>query len=74
MVTQSRIYTNEALFPNLYTSRNYNMRGNETVILDSGMMANMIAAPKSDIITYRDEWLNCIVFKDEAVLPNAAII
>ncbi len=50
---------------------NYDVGRKEAVVIDPGMMADMVSAPKRDVVANSDEGLNGVVFEDEAVLSGA---
>ncbi|OIQ68415.1 hypothetical protein GALL_499910 [mine drainage metagenome] len=67
-VSDCHIYAHKATLSDLCASRNDNVRSHEDVILDDGMMPNVVAAPERDVATNTCERLDRIVFKDKAVL------
>ena len=46
------------------------MRSYEAMILDGGMVTNVIAAPQCYVVANSDEWLNGVVFENEAVFAD----
>ncbi len=46
------------------------MGGNEDIVLDHDVMADMVAAPQGDVVTDSAEGLQSIVFENEAILAD----
>src|SRR5215203_4066155 len=67
-VPQGGIDADEAIALHMHISRDDNVRRDETVIVDDGVMTDMIAAPQRDVVADRHERLHRIVLKNEAVL------
>src|SRR5205085_7580631 len=49
------------------------VRGQEAVILDGRIVADVIPAPQRDVIADADEGLDGVVLQDEAVVPDGVI-
>ena len=62
------INAQEAIFPHVNLPGEHDMRRNERIVVDDAVMADMIAAPKSDVVADTDEGLHGIVLKDERML------
>ena len=50
------------------------MRCDKAVILDGGMVTDMIATPQGNVIADSDEWLDGIVFEYEAVITDTSVV
>src|SRR4051812_27715093 len=46
------------------------MRCEGDMVLDRAVMPDMVSAPKDYVVPQRGEWLNCIVFQDEAIISD----
>ena len=74
MISQRRVDADEALLTDLYASGNNYMWGNETMILDDWMMADMVSAPERKVIAYGYEGLDSIIFKNKTIFADTAVI
>jgi hypothetical protein len=74
VVAQCGVHTNETGFAYMNPAGDNDMRREETMIIYSGVMSDMIAAPESYVIANRDEGLDGVVFQDEAVITYPSII
>src|SRR5262249_49402172 len=54
----------------LHEPRNHDMRGDKAMSADSRVMADVIAAPKDDIVADLNERLNHIILKDETMFAH----
>jgi hypothetical protein len=50
--------------------REHHVRGEEDVVANNAMVADMIAAPNHYVVADGDERLNSIVFEDETILAR----
>src|SRR6266496_4246540 len=69
-VTQRRVDTNETVVMNVNITGHDNMRSQEAMILDHRVMTDVIAAPKCDVVSDLNEWLNGVVLQNEAVIAD----
>ena len=74
VIPQRGVDAYKTRLPDFYTAGNHNVRGKETVIMDCRVMANMVAAPKCDVVSNEDKGLNGIVFQDEAIVPYPEVV
>lgn len=73
VIGNRRINANESIFSDRAKSGNNSVRGDKAVVLDHRMMADVVSAPKHDVIANFDEWLDRIIFKDKAVFAQNRI-
>jgi hypothetical protein len=70
VIGDATIHVEKAILSYFAVTGHDHVRRNEDVILDYGLMANVIAAPKDDVVANLDRVLDDIVLEDEAVLAD----
>jgi hypothetical protein len=69
-VTHCRIDAEEARLLDCAVSRQDDMRCEEDMIGDRAVMADVISAPKNDVVSDRHKGLNCVVFENETIVAD----
>ena len=70
VVAQGGVHSDKAFGPDPNTARDNHMGGNEAVILDRRMMADVITRPERDVVTDFDEGLDGVVLENETVVAD----
>src|SRR6266702_4654821 len=68
VVTKRRVDADEAALTHPDAPGNHDMRGDKDIVLNDGVVADMVAAPQRDVGSNLCKGLNGIVFEDEAVV------
>lgn len=74
IVSKGRIHADEAVVTEVAPSGHHHMRCDETVVSDSGMMANVISTPHHYIVADSNERLDRVVLKNKTMLPERDVV
>lgn len=61
------------MISNFTSARDYDMRGEEYVASNVGVVSNVISTPQHTVVTNFHKWLNGIILKNEAVFTNIQV-
>src|SRR5262245_15790584 len=73
MVADRSIDANEAVLPDNDAAGNDHVRGDEAVVRDARMMADVVTRPQRRIVADLDERLNGVVLENQAILADLEI-
>jgi NDP-sugar pyrophosphorylase family protein len=69
IIADGRVHSQKAVIPHHAVAGHDDLRGDEYMIADRCVVANVVSAPEHAVIADRNVRLNGVVFENKAVLP-----
>jgi len=73
VIAQGDIDPQKTILPDRHAAGNHHMGRDETVVLDSGMMPDVVAAPQRHIVSYGDKRLNRVVLHNKTIVSHLKV-